>query len=51
MKSKIQLLTVALFAVLFSSCSSSSVTVQSGTGEPHIGLIPTMKTLAPPLKK
>lgn len=25
----------------------SRATAQSGTGEPHIGLIPTMKTLAP----
>ena len=29
----------------------SRATGQSGTGEPPIGLIPTMKTLAPPLKK
>lgn len=111
MKTKIQLLTVALFAVLFASCCNfnkhgyiegeqkvlvsestgakggmvtvektvkvkhectkcgsfycpkpdccgivpnsvlSRATAQGGTGEPHIGLIPTMKTLAPDLKK
>jgi len=30
---------------------TSRATGQGGTGEPFIGLIPTMKTLAPPLKK
>jgi hypothetical protein len=42
---------MALFAVLFTSCcnlgTQGSATGQSGTGEPPIGLIPTMKTLAP----
>lgn len=30
-----------------SSAVLSRATAQGGTGEPHIGLIPTMKTLAP----
>jgi hypothetical protein len=51
MKTTIKIFAMALFAVLFTSCcklgKQGSATGQSGTGEPPIGLIPTMKTLAP----
>lgn len=38
---------IAMMISLNSCCSLPRSTVQGGTGEPHMGQIPTMKVLAP----
>ena len=55
MKKIAQLMGLGLFALALSSCGCCAnektvlerATAQGGTGETHIGTIPTMKVLAP----
>ena len=46
MKKLIPLLFIGLIASLLPSCCGLGGGAQNGTGEPHIGTIPTMKILA-----